>query len=466
MHHEGIFHYSLAATGASYLYSPLVCSPALAWIILFFILGMVSGLSFLLLFRTFKDFMPVTDSTLETLSKLSKVKQITENFPGAIYRYYQPLHSKVGLGRIYYITKGLFDLYEITSEQAVEDPTYIYSLIHPDDLSEFDASVDLYASLGSHWHHQWRIITPGGEVKWIEGNATVEEIQSDGTRVWDGVLFDITESKLLSHERERLLELERNARIEAERVSRSKDEFLTVISHELKTPLTPVLGWVNLLLNNTEKTNDVDPQTLARGLMAIERHVEKQIGLIEELLDASRIVCDKIPINLSQFDFSVLVRDAVELTRDTLAQGSQDKKSISLTVGKGDFTCVGDFARLNQVVCQLLSNAVKFTPASGRIDIFLDNQEGFICLDVADTGSGISPDFLPTCFQFFSHESSTDTRSTGGLGLGLAIVRHLVELHGGTITASSPGKGKGSTFRVKLPSGVDSEAPKKNSRDN
>jgi signal transduction histidine kinase len=461
MHCGGIFHYFLGATGAFYLYSPLVCSTDLAGMILFFILGVVLGSSIKLFFRTFKIFMPLKDSTLETLSKLSKVKQITENLPGAIYRYYQPSHSKVGFGRIDYMTQGLFDLYGITSEQAIEDPTYLYSLIHPDDLSEFDASVDLYAQLGSRWSHQWRIVTPGGEIKWIEGNATVNEIQPDGTRVWDGVLKDITESKLLVIERERLKELERHAQIEAERASRSLDEFLSVISHELKTPLTPILGWVSLLLKNTQKMPEVDEKTFVRGLMVIQRQVEKQIGLIEELLDASRIVCDKIPINLNRFDFSVLVRDAVEFTKDTLAQESQDKKIVSLTVGQGDFTCVGDFARLKQVVCQLLSNAVKFTPASGRIDIFLDNQEGLICLDVADTGSGISPDFLPTCFEFFSHESCTDTRSTGGLGLGLPIVRHLVELHGGTITASSPGKGKGSTFTVKLPKQPSSDAPVK-----
>ena len=366
MYEEG-FHYSLATTARLAFDSPVVCSFALVWIILFFILGMVFGLSFPLLFRTFKYSLPLTDSTLETLSQLSKVKQITENFPGAIYRYYQPTHSAVGLGRIYYITKGLFDLYGITSDQALEDPTYIYSLIHPDDLSDFDASVDLYAPLGSRWEHQWRIVTPGGEVKWIEGNATVEEVQPDGTRVWDGVLVDITESKLLGYERERLLELWSDAQIEAERASRSKDEFLSVISHELKTPLTPVLGWLNLLLN---KTSELDQQTFARGLMTIQSSVEKHIALIEQLLDASRIVCDKIPINLSQFDFSVLVRDSFELTRDTLAQRSQDKKIISLTVSKGDFTCVGDFARLHQVVSELLSNAVKFTQPSGRNDNF------------------------------------------------------------------------------------------------
>lgn len=447
---------SLAAVGVSYLHSPGVCSAAESRIIFFFILGTLFGLSSQLLFRAFKHFMPVTDSILGTLLKLSEVKQITENFRGAIYRYYQPIHSKVGLGRIYYITRGLFDLYGITSEQAIEDPAYLYSLIHPDDLSEFDASVDLYAQISSDWFHQWRIITPTGEVKWIEGKATVKEIQLDGTRVWDGVLVDITESKFLGYERERLLELERHARIEAERASRSKDEFLSVISHELKTPLTPVLGWLNLLLS---KKSEVDTQTLDRGLTTIQHHVEKHIGVIEQLLDASRIVCDKIPINYSQFDFSTLVRDAVDKSIDALAQESQKQKIISLEVCQGDFTYVGDIKRLHQVVTELLSNALKFTPASGRIDIFLDNKEGFICLDIADTGSGISPEFLPTCFQFFSHEDSPDTRSTGGLGLGLSIVRHLVELHGGTITVDSAGKGKGSVFRLKLPSVIAINAP-------
>jgi PAS domain S-box-containing protein len=384
------------------------------------------------------------DAVLDTLSK---VKQMTENFPGAVYRYYQPSNLRVGQGRIYYITKGLFDLYGISSERAVEDVSYIHSLIHPDDLLKFDSSVNLQAVLGERWIHEWRIITPSGEVKWIRGNATVEEIQLDGTRVWDGVLTDITESKLLEEQRERLLELERKARTDAERASQLKDEFLTVISHELKTPLTPVLGWIKLL---RKKKQDVDLQTLERGLQTIQTGVEKQMELIEDLLDASRIVCGKINLQLSQFDFSTLVTDAVELARDSLAL-TNTSVSIYLTISDSNFTCIGDFSRLNQVVSQLLSNAIKFTPAGGQINVYLAAEEGFAILDVVDTGTGISPDFLPDVFKVFSQEDSTDTRSVGGMGLGLAIVRHLVELHKGTITVSSPGKGKGAAFRVKLP---------------
>ncbi len=386
---------------------------------------------------------------MDSLDTLSKVKQITENFPGAVYRYYQPLNADVGQGRIDYITKGLFELYGICSERAVEDVSYIHSLIHPDDLLKFNLSVNLQAFLDERWIHEWRIITPSGEVKWMRGNAVVCEIQLDGTRVWDGVLTDITSSKLLEEHRERLLELERKARNDAERASQLKDEFLSVISHELKTPLTPVLGWIKLL----RKKQDVDPQTLERGLMTIETGVEKQMALIEDLLDASRIVCGKINLQLSQFNFSSLVTAAVELVREGLAK-TNNPLSIYLTIFDSDLTCTGDFSRLNQVVSQLLSNAIKFTPDGGQINVYLTGEEGFALLDVVDTGKGISPDFLPDIFKVFSQEDSTDTRSVGGLGLGLAIVRHLVELHKGTITASSPGKGKGAAFRVNLPLSV------------
>jgi signal transduction histidine kinase len=399
------------------------------------------------------DFMISSSSVFDSLTHLSeasKVKQITKNFPysdlSAVYRYYQPVSSKAGVGLIHYDANGSFD-YGISSDPPFQDTCFLFSLIHPDDLSSFQASIDLYASVGDHWHHQWRILTPKGEVRWLDGNATVVEVRSDATRVWDGVLVDITDRKLLTHQRERLLELERTIQVQAERTARSKDEFLTVVSHELKTPLTSVMAWLNLL-----RSGAVDPQTLDRGLVAIQNGVETHIGLIEQLLDASRIVCDKININLSRFDFSVLAIDAVEAARAALPPSSYRQDFISLTLVPGDFICLGDFFRLNQVVSQLLSNACKFTPSSGHINVSLYNKDGFIFLNVSDTGSGISPDFLPNCFGFFSHEDSVDTRSTSGLGLGLAIVRHLVELHGGVVSVTSPGRGKGSTFTIKLPS--------------
>lgn len=400
------------------------------------------------------DFMISSSSVFERLAQLSEVssevskvnyptKKIPEvTHPSLSYRYYQSPSSRVGSGSLC-ISEGSLDCAFIF-EQLSQDPSFLYSLIHPEDLPAFEASVDLQASVGDRWHHQCRLVMPAGEVRWIEGSATVVEIQFDGTRVWDGTFVDVTDKKLLTYQRERLLELERVAQLQAERAARSKDEFLTVVSHELKTPLTPILGWLSLL-----RSNKPDPQTLDRGLDTIQNSVEKHIALIEQLLDASRIVCDKISVNPSRFDFSALVLDAVEVSRRSLPQSSHD---ISLAVTPGDFTCLGDSFRLNQVVSQLLSNAAKFTPPPGRIDVSLYTDQGFICLDVSDTGSGISPDFLPSCFQFFSHEDSTDTRSTSGLGLGLAIVRHLVELHGGVVFANSLGKGKGSTFTIKLPS--------------
>lgn len=225
--------------------------------------------------------------------------------------------------------------------------------------------------------------------------------------------------------------------------NRLKDEFLAVLSHELRTPLNPILGWSKLL-----RTQKYDEATTARALETIERNAKLQTELIQDLLDVSRILQGKLSLSITQVDLGATIAAAV----DTVRLAAEAKCIQIQVLEQPNIGLVsGDPNRLQQVVWNLVSNAVKFTPPNGRIEIRLAALDSQVQLQVQDTGRGISADFLPYVFDYFRQADSTNTRKFGGLGLGLAIVRHLVELHGGTVKAESPGEGKGATFTVTLP---------------
>jgi len=241
----------------------------------------------------------------------------------------------------------------------------------------------------------------------------------------------------------RLYRASQDARAGAEKANRAKDEFLATLSHELRTPLTPILGWTVMLRSGT-----LDPAAVHRGLEVIERNVRAQTQLIGDLLDVSRIITGKLRLEVSPIAVVPVVEAGVEAVRS-----SAEAKEITLGMELPSEmpTIVGDPDRLQQVVWNLVSNAVKFTPQGGRIDVRLRQDGSFLSLSVTDNGKGIEPEFIPHVFERFRQADSTSTRSHGGLGLGLAIVRHLVELHGGTVYAESGGVGEGSTFTVRLP---------------
>ncbi|MDZ7959518.1 MAG: PAS domain S-box protein [Aulosira sp. DedQUE10] len=225
--------------------------------------------------------------------------------------------------------------------------------------------------------------------------------------------------------------------------NRIKDEFLAVLSHELRTPLNPILGWSHLL-----RTQNYDRATTHRALETIERNAKLQTELIEDLLDVSRILQGKLSLNITQVDLGSTIATAIE----TIRLAAEAKRiQLQVVVQPNIAPVVGDSARLQQIVWNLLSNAVKFSPKNEQIEIRLESQGSQVQLQVQDTGKGISPEFLPYVFDYFRQADGTSTRKFGGLGLGLAIVRHLVELHGGTVKAESPGEGQGATFTVTLP---------------
>ena len=254
---------------------------------------------------------------------------------------------------------------------------------------------------------------------------------------------EIAERLRAEAEREALLAREQVLRAEAEELSRLKDEFLATMSHELRTPLNAIFGWITLL-----RTRRLDEATQERALETIERNARAQKRLIEDLLDVSRIVTGKVALELVTVDPRRVVEAALE-TMHPAAQAKGLKIVPLLDIGAG--TVRGDFARLQQIVCNLLSNAIKFTDGGGHIEVCLARRNGEVEISVADSGQGITPEFLPLVFDRFRQEDGSISRRHGGLGLGLAIVRHLVELHAGSVEAQSLGEGKGAKFIVRLP---------------
>ncbi|NMF65385.1 PAS domain S-box protein [Brasilonema octagenarum] len=310
----------------------------------------------------------------------------------------------------------------------------------------------LVPNLEAHWYEIYGKVALTGEPIRFENASQVMNrwFEVYACRIGEppsrkvAVLFkDITERKRIEAEREQILQREQTAREAAETANRIKDEFLAVLSHELRSPLNPILGWSSMLRNgklNAAKT--------AYALETIERNAKLQVQLIEDLLDVSRILRGKLSLNMAPINLASTITAAME----TVQLAAQAKSIRVETVFEKDIgQILGDSARLQQIIWNLLTNAVKFTPNGGNVEIQLNRIGSQAQIQVRDTGKGITPDFLPHVFEYFRQADSTTTRTFGGLGLGLAIVRHLVELHGGTVHADSPGVGQGATFTVRLP---------------
>jgi PAS domain S-box-containing protein len=244
-------------------------------------------------------------------------------------------------------------------------------------------------------------------------------------------------------ERERLLALEQAARAQAEEASRLKDDFLATVSHELRTPLNAILGWAHIL-----RASPLDDRKVRHAAEVVERNARAQAQLIEDLLDVSRIISGKLRLDVRPLMPSSSVESALESVKP-MAEAKGVHLHAVLDSQAGPVS--GDSGRLQQIAWNLLSNAIKFTPKGGRVEVRLERINSHVEIVVTDTGDGISPDFLPHVFDRFRQSDATASRATSGLGLGLAIVRHLVELHGGMVRAESMGQGRGSTFTVRLP---------------
>jgi signal transduction histidine kinase len=276
-----------------------------------------------------------------------------------------------------------------------------------------------------------------------ELESRVEERTAELLKSNERLQAEIEERLRAENEREEVLARERQLRGQAEELSRLKDEFLATMSHELRTPLNAIFGWITLL-----RSRRLDEATQERALETIERNARTQKRLIEDLLDVARVVTGKITLELQDVEPARVVESAIATMQP--AARSKDVRILS-SVEEGIRPVRGDSARLQQVICNLLSNAIKFTAAGGRVDVELAMRDGRVQISVTDTGQGIKPEFLPHVFERFRQEDGSISRRHGGLGLGLAIVRHLVELHSGSVEAQSDGEGCGSRFIVRIP---------------
>jgi PAS domain S-box-containing protein len=279
----------------------------------------------------------------------------------------------------------------------------------------------------------------------IEVSITVSPVRDSAGRIVGAskIARDITERRRVEEERKQLLASERLARAAAEAANRAKDEFLATVSHELRTPLNGVFGWARML-----QAAELDEEARQRALAAIVRGAAAQVRLVDDLLDVSRMVSGNVKLDLRLVDLRNVIEAALETVRPAaLAKNIE----IAAEFDPAPLVVLGAANRLQQVLWNLLMNAVKFTPRDGQARVRLRRAEADAAITVSDSGEGIGPDALPHVFERFRQEDSSTTRSHSGLGLGLALVRHLVELHGGTVTAESPGKGRGATFVVRLP---------------
>ena len=280
-----------------------------------------------------------------------------------------------------------------------------------------------------------------GSLFWVEMSMVPVADETGCYTHWVSVQRDITSRKRAEEDRAQLIR-EQAARTEAEAASRIKDEFLAIVSHELRSPLNAMLGWAKLL-----RTRKFDQEKTNKALEIIERNASAQTQLIEDLLDISRIIHGKVRLYARPTNLVQVIAAAIDTVRPTaLAKTIQVSSKLDRDVG----LVSGDPERLQQVVWNLLSNAIKFTPVGGQVSVQLERVDSHAQIKVIDTGCGIDPDFLPHVFERFCQAESATTRAHGGLGLGLAIVRNIVELHSGTIQVESPGVGQGATFIVQL----------------
>jgi PAS domain S-box-containing protein len=310
---------------------------------------------------------------------------------------------------------------------------------HQDDTPRIESAIADALQTGSY-EAEYRAVRPDGRIVWLKERGRVFS-DVDGERMV-GITRDVTAERESALERERLLKREREARDEAEQQSRLKDEFLATLSHELRTPMNTILGWLSIL----ESGKPV--RDLASILEVIARNAQIQAKLIDDLLDMNRLLSGNAHLELSAVDIAALLQ--------TTLQGlhlAADAKGVIIvaTLDPGVGGMLGDPRRLQQVLWNLIHNAIKFTPAHGRVAINVHRADGEIQIAVVDTGRGISANFLPHVFERFRQQDASPTRATFGLGLGLSIAKQLVELHGGTIAAHSEGEGRGATFIVRLP---------------
>ena len=344
-------------------------------------------------------------------------------------------------GEFIEVNSTLIKMLGYVQQQDLQGQNIVEYNLEPDTFLEWQQQLNQEQPVGEL---EGQIKALNGELTWVRYHAIAVKDAQGNLICYEGAIADITNRKQAELERVELLNRERKAKEEAEAVNRIKDEFLATLSHELRTPLNAIIGWVQLLRNGMMNKPQID-----KAVDVIDRNARAQNKLIDDLLDVSRIIRGTMTLKLKP----TKLKEIVIASLDTVRPAADAKNIEIITTLESSSTKInGDGERLQQAFWNLLINAIKFTPAGGKITISTEISDNTVLVKVIDTGQGIAADVLPFVFDRFRQaETKSSTRTKGGLGLGLAIVRHLVEIHGGTVTADSGGIGKGATFTIELP---------------
>ena len=434
----------VAVWGMKHEYGPWVlASPNVALILLITFVGTSSLMTLVVSAVTSERRKAEADkSRLGSQLELQRrrIEELVAHVPGVVWEAWGK--PDVATQRIDFVSSHVEKMLGYSQEEWLSTPNFWLTIVHPRDKERAarEAAAIFESGKGGTSRFRW-LRKDGGEV-WVEAQSVVvcDESGPVGMR---GVTMDITAAVEAEIERAELLERESLAREEAEEASRLKEEFLATVSHELRTPLNAVVGWSRLV-----RSGQLDKEGMSHALEVIERNASAQRQIIEDLLDVSRIVTGRLRINTQRVDLLLVIHAAIDAVRPAAEAKEID---LRLHFESPDALVKADVERLQQVLWNLLANAVKFTPQRGSIDVYLRQHGSLAEIRIEDSGPGIPAEFLPRIFERFSQADSSSTRKHGGLGLGLAIVRHLVELHGGTVWAGNRDGNGGAVLVVSLP---------------
>lgn len=368
-----------------------------------------------------------------------RVEDIVQHVPGVVWEAWGKPDARNQ--RIDFVSSHVEKMLGYSEEEWLSTPNFWLSIVHPDDKERAAAEAAAIFASGKGGTSRFRWLYKDGREVWVESQSIVVNDES-GPAGMRGVTMDITAAVKAEIERAELLDRESRARQQAEEASRLKEEFLATVSHELRTPLNAVVGWSRLL-----RSGQLDHEGATHAVEVIERNAAAQRQIIEDLLDVSRIITGKLRINTQPVDLLLIIHAAIDAVRPA---AEAKEITISTHIEAPDPIVRADSERLQQVLWNLLANAVKFTPARGKVDVYLEQHGTLAEIRIEDSGPGVPAEFLPRIFERFSQADGSSTRKHGGLGLGLAIVRHLVELHGGTVSAANREAG-GAALTVRLP---------------
>ncbi|TAN68144.1 MAG: response regulator [Methylobacter sp.] len=354
-----------------------------------------------------------------------KLTHIAASVPGVIYSFrLRPDGSYC----FPYASPAIKDIYGIAAEDLTEDAAPAAMLVHPDDMEYLHDSIAESAHSLNPWKAEWRIMHPEKGEVWLEASS-VPERELDGSTLWYGFIHDITDHKQVE--------------VAFKEMDVRKNEFLAMLGHELRNPLAPIRNVVQIM-----KAQSFTDPTLEWSIHVIDRQVSHIARLLDDLLDVARIMQDKIVLKLERFDFAEIVDSAVEASRPLIDMRAHE---LLIATPKTPLWVEGDHVRLTQVFTNILNNAAKYTEKGGKITLTVTLEDAWVVTKVRDTGIGMPAEILPLVFDLFTQAERSIDRSQGGMGVGLTLVRRLVDMHKGVVTASSAGIGQGSEFTVRLP---------------